>query len=163
MSTLWKLLYPEKHQGCCTWQGCQTCNKENSSAWCHQDWWNQTGVGKQTIAHIWPFSSFHLLLVLCQNSLFCFRRNENKINGGLFLQNLSTWRFRRPEVQLCLKKITKLTAMQFFLTNGAYSWNGFNKQGAFIIFIKGVFFHPKHYCLLKNKILETIKFFSSLL
>lgn len=27
--TGWKPLYPERHQGCCTWPGCQPCVKEN--------------------------------------------------------------------------------------------------------------------------------------
>lgn len=50
-----------------------------------------------------PFSPFDFLLVLCQNPrLRLWRRNKDKVDGGLFLQNHSAGRFRGPKVQLCL-------------------------------------------------------------
>lgn len=51
-----------------------------------------------------PFSPLHLLLVLRQNSLLRLGRNEDKIDGGLFLQQFHAGRLRGTKVQLGLMR-----------------------------------------------------------
>ena len=96
----------------------------------------------QSRGQIWPFSPLHFLLVLRQNSLLRLRRNEDKVDGGLFLQNSSAGRLGRAKVQLCLLKGTQLCNVGMMSTKKKQNKSQHNNLSRTV---------TKHFLFLQNR------------